>query len=109
MLDCNEFYAIAANMRCKSYYYMLIHKVISWIKPEPEEVAVNTDGSLCDEGARFGAIIRIELGTTQGVVTGSSAPVSITLHERQGIKMASNLGTKEASLETLSDPTLKHL
>ncbi|OVA00885.1 hypothetical protein BVC80_9081g40 [Macleaya cordata] len=52
-----------------------------WLKPSPGFVMINTDGSLNDGAAGFGAIIRIEEGDALTAVAGSSVPKTITYHE----------------------------
>lgn len=76
-------------------------------------MAVNTDGSLSDDGAGFGAIIRDEHGTALSAVEGSSGPSSITLHELQGIeaglKLAILNGHSRISLKSDSKTSLSYL
>ncbi|XP_026410367.1 uncharacterized protein LOC113305560 [Papaver somniferum] len=86
---------------------------VSWQKPGEGEVAINTDGSLCEDGAGYGSIIRNEHGTPLSAVTGSSIPSSITLHELQGIeaglKLAHQKGLSRISLRSDSLTAIRYL
>ncbi|XP_026396660.1 uncharacterized protein LOC113291328 [Papaver somniferum] len=113
MPDCNESRDLAARMRCTVEFYLPTQKDIIWQKPETGEVAINSDGSLCDEGAGYGATIRDEHDTPLGVVTGSTVPSSITVHELQGIEAGLQLaqlkGFPKVFIQTDSMTALRYL
>ncbi|OVA18802.1 Ribonuclease H domain [Macleaya cordata] len=62
-----------------------------WLKPSNRCVMLNTDGSLCDDFAGFGAIIRNEDGEVQAAAAGSSSPISVAVHELQGLEIGLRL------------------
>lgn len=113
MTDTNEHRWLATQWSLMPKFIIPKQIYTSWSKPGIGEVAVNTDGSLSDNGAGFGAIIRDELGNPSSAVAGSSTPGSITLHELQGVeaglKLAIMKGCTKVLLRTDSKTVVSYL
>ncbi|XP_026450576.1 uncharacterized protein LOC113350658 [Papaver somniferum] len=82
---------LSTTWNCDTRFITTSQVECTWMKPVTGEVAINTDGSLSDNAAGFGAIIRDEVGTPLDVVTGSSEPLTITHHELHGVEAGLNL------------------
>ncbi|OVA01154.1 Ribonuclease H domain [Macleaya cordata] len=65
--------------------------VCQWMKPSQGSVIVNIHGSLLDNVAGFGVIIRDDEGKVLAVDAGSLKPKSITVHELHGLEMGLRL------------------
>lgn len=100
MPNCNETRSLATRMRCSYGFYLPVQSAISW---EKLKVAVNTNGSLCEEEAGFGVVICDENGASFSAITGSSVPSSVMLHELQetevGLKLAHQNGLSKIFLD----------
>ncbi|OVA00235.1 hypothetical protein BVC80_23g39 [Macleaya cordata] len=57
-----------------------------WNKPLSDEFMINTAGSLSQSGAGYSDILRDHIGDAIAAVSGTSRPLSITIHELQGIE-----------------------
>ncbi|OVA20171.1 Ribonuclease H domain [Macleaya cordata] len=66
----------------------------TWEKPPEGTVMINTDGSLNQTGAGFGAIIRNTEGEVLAAAAGTVSPSTITCHELQAIESGLVLANK---------------
>ncbi|OVA20910.1 Ribonuclease H domain [Macleaya cordata] len=66
----------------------------TWKKPPEGTVMINMDGSLSDTSAGYGAIIRNSNGDAITAAAGSTTPISITVHELQGIEAGLTLALR---------------
>ncbi|XP_026459646.1 uncharacterized protein LOC113360345 [Papaver somniferum] len=62
--------------------------------PTGYDVMINTDGSMTDNGAGFGAIIKDSLGDQLIAATGGSHPISVSAHEMQGVELGLKIALK---------------
>ena len=70
------------------------HRLIrhcSWTRPDPNWALLNTDGSLQQNSAGYGAIIRDHRGEVLAAAAGSDDPSTITQHELQAVEMGLKL------------------
>lgn len=65
-----------------------------WLAPKGYDVMINTDGSMNEDSAGFGAILRDTLGDPSAASYGGSPPTSVIKHELQGVEMGLQLAIK---------------
>ncbi|KAF6176121.1 hypothetical protein GIB67_000215 [Kingdonia uniflora] len=79
-----------------------------WLKPNQDEVMINTDGSMTGNIGAFGAVIRSYPGIPLKAATGNCKAISVSLHELQG-KLARTNSFDKACLGTDSAMAIMYI
>lgn len=88
-IPANRYFMKNWNIYC--IFTPKIWKPCWWIGPDEDEIMINSDGSLTENSAGFGALLRTRSGEVVDCAYGGSQPILVAAHELQGVKLGLRL------------------